>query len=72
MNKDNRIRPRRPIERVIWEFNGATALAGLLGVHPSAVWQWQGRNRIPSKWQPIILDHAKELDIQITAEDLIG
>ena len=69
---ETEIKRRRPIERVIWEFNGPAALAKLLGVHVSAVHQWKQNNRIPAKRQREILEQARELGITVRAEDLIG
>ena len=72
MNTATDIRPRRRVERIIWEFGGVTKLANLLGLHPSGVWRWQSSDRIPAKWQGVILDHSERLGLKITAKDLIG
>lgn len=72
MSNETDITPRRRVERVVWEFGGATQMARLLGVHPSAVWQWQAKDTIPSKRQGEILSLAEDIGLKVEAKDLIG
>ena len=68
----------RPADYVIHIFGGVRATARALGRSPSSVSRWQTyTNRdgvvgaIPSALQALILDRAEELDLDISAVDLI-
>lgn len=67
-----KIEPRRRVERVVWELNGPKVLSEALGLHPNAVNRWQRLDRIPSRWQPKLLDLAAKHGVGIRLEDLVG
>lgn len=67
-----------PAEYVIRIFGGVRKTARAIGVSPTAVVGWRaiGRRkeqlgRVPSKSQRRILERARELGLDLTAEDLI-
>lgn len=63
----------KPAEYVIKEFGGVRATARVIGYTPEAIskWRYQGRGRVPSGVQELILDKAVEMGRDITARDLI-
>lgn len=67
-----------PAEYVIHVFRGVRATARAIGRSPSSISKWtsprdtQGRGgSVPGSVQKTILAKAKELDLDITADDLI-
>jgi len=67
-----------PAAYVLMIFNGVRATARVAGRSPSSVCKWnkpkeqRGTNGlIPTKAQPILLDKARDLGLDLTAEDLI-
>lgn len=57
-------------EEIIGLFGGQTALARLLGKHPSTPQYWLASGRIPEKWHAEILAAAEGKGIALTPADL--
>ena len=53
---------------------GAKRIAHACDLTTNAVWKWDktGGGRVPSRHQPAVLGLARELGVQLSAEDLIG
>ena len=66
------IKPRGRVENVVWKLGGITRLAAVLDVSKQAVWKWQVKDSIPSRWQSKLLAIAERNGIELKAEDLIG
>jgi len=67
-----------PVDYVIKVFGGVRATARAIGRSPTAVSKWRqptdrggSGGRVPNKAQPVVLQKAKELGLDITGEDLI-
>ena len=60
-----------PVEYVIYMFNGVRQTARIIGKNPSSVCEWKKRGLIPNSSQSVILEKAKEHNLDITANDLI-
>jgi|2_EtaG_2_1085320.scaffolds.fasta_scaffold246290_2 hypothetical protein len=62
-----------PAEYVILSFGGVRATARAIGYVPESIskWRYQGRGRVPTSVQELILDIANERNLDITAMDLI-
>lgn len=52
-------------------FGGTRKMADTLGEAPSTVQSWKSAGRIPAGRQPAVFDKAAELDLGVTAEDII-
>lgn len=59
-------------EMVIAKFGGQTALARLIGKKQGTVYHWAKVGIIPAKWQKIILDLAREKNIDISSSEFIS
>lgn len=60
-----------PTEYVIYRFGGVRATARALEMGPSSVSKWKKKKHIPASKIPRILEKAKELQLDIRANDLI-
>lgn len=67
-----------PAEYVIHVFGGVRATARALGKYPSTISKWQNYKdkegqigQIPTSAQKLILEKARELGLQISADELI-
>lgn len=58
-------------DRVISRFGGQSALARLIGKRPSTVQHWSQTGIVPSKWQPIILEAARNKGISLEPVDFV-
>lgn len=56
---------------VVEKFGGQTAIADLIGIKQSGVSYWVKQGTVPAKWHSILLEKAKELGIDLRAEDFI-
>lgn len=56
-------------KRVIQKLGGVRAAARKLALARSTVGTWNATDRIPAKWQPVILSWARRHGIGITPED---
>jgi len=66
------IKKVRPAECVIIAFGGLTRTAKILGYRPDAVRKWVTRKGfVPTNAQEIALIKSRELNINLTAEELI-
>ncbi|WP_267348097.1 hypothetical protein [Sphingomonas sp. GM_Shp_2] len=52
-------------------FGGTRKMADTLGEAPSTVQSWKTAGRIPAGRQPAVFEKAAELDLGVTAEDII-
>ena len=60
-------------ERIIDKFGGISALARALGhKHPTTVQGWKDRKFIPARHQTEVLKRARELGIDLVADDFFG
>lgn len=52
----------------------AKRIAHACNLTTNAVWKWDsvGGGRIPSRHLPRVLELAREMDVELSAEDLIG
>jgi hypothetical protein len=50
---------------------GIRKMAELIGEAPSTVQSWKNTGRIPAQKQPLVLDRAKAVGIEITADDVV-
>lgn len=52
----------------------AKRIAHACDLTTNAVWKWEsvGGGRIPSRHMPAVLGLARELDVELTADELIG
>lgn len=62
----------QPAESVINKFGGQCALARLVGRRQSTVQHWAKAGRIPAKWQPRLLQLAREHGINLSTSELVG
>lgn len=61
-----------PVETVIWAFGGVRKTARAIGKNPTVISHWRKiLGPIPSGSQRIVLEKAKELKLDLTADDLI-
>jgi len=61
-----------PAEYVIKAFGGIRATARAIDYNPDSILKWRYRKGfVPTSAQPVILKAAEELNVDITAEDLI-
>lgn len=60
------------VKDVVAKFGGQTALAALIGKGQPTVSYWVKTDRIPAKWQPILLELAQAHDIDLIPEDFIA
>lgn len=63
--------PIPPSALVVRSFGGVRQTARLLSCDPSTVSRWGKTGRIPSEWQKPVLVLAWEMNIDLTAHDLI-
>jgi hypothetical protein len=59
-------------QTVIAKFGGQTALAALIGKNQSTVQHWARTGRIPAKWQPLLLELARERSLDVAPADFIA
>lgn len=52
-------------------FGGTRKMAELLGEPPSTVQSWKNAGRIPAQKQPLVLEKAAEVGVDVSAEDVI-
>lgn len=64
-------KPPKGPKRAIHAFKGIRATARAIGCNPGNVSKWARREFVPSHLQPILLERAEELNLELTAEDLI-
>lgn len=50
---------------------GIQATARALAMNPGTVFNWLKKGQIPTKKQRLVLEKAKELGVELSAEDLI-
>lgn len=62
-----------PAEYVIKVFGGVRATARAIEYTPEAIskWRYQGKGRVPSSVQKLILTKANEMNLDIQSDDLI-
>lgn len=62
-----------PAEYVIKTFGGVRATARAIEYTPEAIskWRYQGKGRVPTSAQELILDKADEMGLDIKPRDLI-
>lgn len=67
-----------PASTVVSTFGGTRRLARLLGADPSTISRWNAPKakagcggRIPSRWHRRLLDLAREMNVELTANDLV-
>jgi len=53
------------------KFGGTRKMATALGEAPSTVNSWKASGRIPAHRQPAVLEKARELDLDVSAEDIV-
>lgn len=58
-------------ETLFDRFGGTRKMADHLGEPPSTVQSWKVAGRIPASKQAAVLEKARELDLALTAEDII-
>ncbi len=56
-------------ENVIAKFGSQSNLAKIIGKRQSTVQHWAKSGTIPTKWQPLLLELAKEKGVNLTAQD---
>ncbi len=56
---------------VVAKFGGQTALSALIGKGQPTVSYWVKTDRIPAKWQPILLELAQVHNIDLSSDDFI-
>lgn len=56
---------------VIKAFKGVRATARVLGKTPGAISLWKKTGLVPSRVQKLVLEKAKELNLELTAHDII-
>lgn len=52
-------------------FGGTRKMALAMGEAPSTVQSWKATGRIPAHRQPAVLETARELGLEITADDIV-
>jgi hypothetical protein len=60
-----------PAEWIVKQFGGIRQTAAIVGRAPSAVSAWKQRGRVPSALQADVLELAKKMRLDVTAEDLV-
>lgn len=60
------------IKNIVNRFGGQTALARKIGKGQTTVSHWVKTGIVPAKWQPILLELARDEGIPLSAEDFIG
>jgi hypothetical protein len=61
------------VQDVINRFGGIERFSKLTGAKKNtARWGWYYAERFPGKWQPRVLEAAKENGIEVTADELIN
>ena len=58
-------------ETLFDRFGGTRKMADHLGEPPSTVQSWKAAGRIPASKQGAVLEKARELELDLTAEDII-
>lgn len=66
------ITPRRPVERLIFEFNGHEKLAALIGVHRNTTQTWAKRDHIPPKYHRMLRSLARQYGLPVNMEVIDG
>lgn len=56
---------------IVDKFGGQSALAVLIGKGQTTVQYWVRAGIIPARWQPILLELAKERNIDLSPDDFI-
>jgi hypothetical protein len=59
------------MQTIFEKFGGIRPMAEELGEAPSTVQGWKSAGRIPSGKQPLVLDKAKALQLDIGLEDVV-
>jgi hypothetical protein len=59
------------IKELVNKFGGQTALAAMIGKGQPTVSYWVKEDRVPTKWQPILLELAKTKGIDLSPEDFM-
>lgn len=59
------------MQTVFEKFGGTRPMANHLGESPSTVQSWKTSGRIPAAKQPKVLEKARELALDVTAEDVM-
>lgn len=60
------------VRDVVKRFGGQSALAALIGTGQPTISYWVKTNRVPAKWQAILLELSETHNIDISHEDFIG
>lgn len=60
-----------PAETVIKAFGGIHATARAIGRTPGAISFWRAKGNVPGGAQKLVLIKARELNLDLSAEDLI-
>lgn len=53
------------------KFGGTRKMAEVLGEAPSTVQSWKTAERIPAHKQPLVLERARQVGINITADEVV-
>lgn len=56
---------------VFERFGGTRPMARALNTNHGTVGSWKKTRKIPAKWQSIVLERAQQLNLGITAEDIV-
>lgn len=60
-----------PVETAIEVFGGVRVMARAIGRDPASVCRWQQNGTIPANIQTKVLEAAKDLELDLTPEDII-
>ncbi len=65
-------KPRRRIERLVWELGGEGAVSQAMDVNRATVRYWITQDRIPAGRQADLVALADQCGLSVKLEDLIG